>query len=474
MANALSRRREIQGLAWDPRVTVTARGQLEARAHQDGFGTFRIVEQQNDGRLVPAGERPEYFPVLFMENLTGNEPALGFDLGSEEKRRLALERARDTGRATATPPIRLVQEPGSQLGFLVLLPVYAQPASSLSERRANLRGVAVAVYRVGDLVDASLRSATTKGLGVTVTDAESGDVIYRRDAGDPIGEPWDTTIDVAGRSWTLRFETSPAFAGASPLWQAWASLAAGTVITCLVAAYLWSYSRRTEELAASNKALQDEVGIRQRAEAEAETANRAKSAFLANMSHEIRTPLNAILGYVANPAAPRSIGRASSATRSRRSTAAPSHLLHLINEILDLSKIDAGRMEVVRAEFDLHGADSVRSSSCSSRSVDDKHLTLRVEGLDAVPARAVVGDARQAAAGADQSARQRGEVHGRRDGDAALDGSDGRAAGVSKSKTPAPGFHTSSETASSSRSSRAPAAAKWAALDSVCRLPAVT
>ena len=86
--------------------------------------------------------------------------------------RLALEQARDTGLPAATPPIRLVQEPGSQLGFLVLLPIYARPAASLEERRASLRGFAVAVYRIGDLVDTALRSAVTRGLGVTVTDAE--------------------------------------------------------------------------------------------------------------------------------------------------------------------------------------------------------------------------------------------------------------------------------------------------------------
>jgi hypothetical protein len=109
-----------------------------------------------------------------MEHLSENEPALGFDLLSEEKRRLALERARDTGVAAATPPIRLVQEPGAQLGFLVLLPIYDGPATSLEERRTKLQGFAVAVYGIGDLVDASLRPALTRGLGVTVTDARVG------------------------------------------------------------------------------------------------------------------------------------------------------------------------------------------------------------------------------------------------------------------------------------------------------------
>lgn len=391
VANTLNRRREIQGLAWDPRVLGPARADWEARAHQEGFDAFQFVEQGGNGRLIPAGSRPEYFPVFFMENLSGNEPALGFDLGSEEKRRLALERARDTGLAAATPPIRLVQEPASQLGFLVLLPVYAGRVSSVEERRAKLRGVAVAVYRIGDLVDASLRTAVRRGLGVTVTDAESGQAIYRRVSERPSGLQWDTTLDVAGRTWALRVEPSVEFLGSRSLWQAWASLAAGTVITVLLATYLWSHGRRTAELAASNLALQLEVGIRQHAEAQADTANRAKSAFLANMSHEIRTPLNAIFGFsqiLLRHEPLDTFERDAVQTIARSSN----HLLHLINEILDLSKIDAGHMEVARAQFDLealvHELAVMFQPLC-----DDRRLTLLVEGLDCGHVRPVIGDA---------------------------------------------------------------------------------
>jgi signal transduction histidine kinase/CheY-like chemotaxis protein len=391
VANTLSRRREIQGLAWDPRVPAIDRDQWEARAHKDGFNAFQIVEQQHDGQLGPAGQRPEYFPVFFMENLSGNEPALGFDLRSEEKRRAALERARDSGLATATPPIRLVQETGSQRGFLVLLPIYDGPVSSLEERRRSLLGFAVAVYRIGDLVDASLQAAVTRGLGVTVTDAGTRQVIYQRASLNPGGVPWATTIDVAGRSWTLQFETAAPLGGSTFLWQASATLAAGTIITFLLSAYLWSQGRRTAELATSNEALHAEVGVRQLAEARAETASRAKSAFLANMSHEIRTPLNAIVGY-ADILLRR--GELDTFNRDAIRTIAGSsgHLLHLINEILDLSKIDAGRMDITRAEFDLHPL--VREIAIMFQPLcNAKHLTLCVEGLDREPSLPLVGDA---------------------------------------------------------------------------------
>lgn len=82
----------------------------------------------------------------------------------------------------------------------------------------------------------------------------------------------------------------------------------------------------------------------------AEAANDAKSQFLANMSHELRTPLNAIIGYgeiisedVDDPAAQQD---------AKRIIAAGHHLLALINDILDLSKIDAGRVELENMEFD--------------------------------------------------------------------------------------------------------------------------
>jgi signal transduction histidine kinase/DNA-binding response OmpR family regulator len=83
------------------------------------------------------------------------------------------------------------------------------------------------------------------------------------------------------------------------------------------------------------------------ARAEAESASRTKSAFLANMSHELRTPLNAIIGYsemMLEDAADE--GDTASADDLRKIQNAGKHLLRLINDILDLSKIEAGRMEV--------------------------------------------------------------------------------------------------------------------------------
>jgi signal transduction histidine kinase len=86
----------------------------------------------------------------------------------------------------------------------------------------------------------------------------------------------------------------------------------------------------------------------------AETANRAKSAFLANMSHELRTPLNGIIGYaemLSEEAGDR--GREDVVPDLMRIQSAGRHLLAIINDILDLSKIEAGRMELHIERFQL-------------------------------------------------------------------------------------------------------------------------
>jgi two-component system sensor histidine kinase/response regulator len=83
----------------------------------------------------------------------------------------------------------------------------------------------------------------------------------------------------------------------------------------------------------------------------AEAANRAKSAFLANMSHEIRTPMNAIIGLT--HLLHRDADDPVELERLEKVSEAAGHLLQVINDILDLSKIESGKLELERTDFSL-------------------------------------------------------------------------------------------------------------------------
>ncbi len=123
----------------------------------------------------------------------------------------------------------------------------------------------------------------------------------------------------------------------------------------------------------------------------AEAASRAKSAFLATMSHELRTPLNAIIGYselLTEEA--EDVGQTGCVADLGKITSAGRHLLSLINDILDLSKIEAGRMELTSESFELPRL--LREVAASVRPLVEKHSnTLTLQVADDIPS--IVGDA---------------------------------------------------------------------------------
>jgi signal transduction histidine kinase/CheY-like chemotaxis protein len=154
-------------------------------------------------------------------------------------------------------------------------------------------------------------------------------------------------------------------------------------------------SERSAELQFANNALEREIAERRRTEQElarakeaAEAADKAKSRFLASMSHEIRTPMNSILGMADLLDETELTDEQQSYVNVFKSSSET--LLSLIDNILDLSKIEAGRLDLEMIEFDLR--ETVQSvAKAMAIPAGGKGLELTVEIAPTVPQR-VIGD----------------------------------------------------------------------------------
>ncbi|RZU01204.1 ATP-binding protein [Rivibacter subsaxonicus] len=152
------------------------------------------------------------------------------------------------------------------------------------------------------------------------------------------------------------------------------------LFTIAMALEAWKAERRIVELLRlrfnSAELVRENIAAKQMAE----QSSQAKSQFLANMSHEMRTPLNGVLGLTrelrresaARGVEERAISRLALIERSGE------HLLALINDVLDVARVEAGRLELVAAPFDLSQAiDDV--VALGSAAAADKRLTLQLE-----------------------------------------------------------------------------------------------
>ena len=371
----------MSGIGFSKRLRPGELEGLPARMRRQGFAGFRHW---------PDHAGAEKHAILYLEPYDEeNLSALGFDMSVDPVRLQAMDRARDTGLAEGSGKVTLVQEldpDDRQAGFVVYVPVYAggRVPETVEDRRRLLEGFVYAPFRAGDLMWGIFGGQTPRGIQLEVYDGaqvHESSLLHRSEPAAPDVETQPpiplrefsshTTLDMAGRVWTLQFRSGPGF----PRDAAWrfvpvvllAGLAAAFILFAVTRAQVRARAQ-AESFARDNARLYRQA---EAARAEAEVANRAKDEFLATLSHELRTPLNAILGWtrILRKEEVDSPTRARGLEVIERNVQAQARL---IEDVLDVSRIITGKMQLAVRRVDLAAVidaalESVRPAAAARR-----------------------------------------------------------------------------------------------------------
>lgn len=238
----------VQTWEWIPAVPPAAKADLEAAAHRDGLPDYTIYEENLQGQRKPPEGRDVSYPVYYAEPLAESKSALGYEVSSEPTRRAALEVAVRTGMTTATDPITLVQESGSEQGMVVFRPVFSEVRST-----GHLRGFVAAVLRFDSLTE---RALAQFGHEPDVTKIE----LFQLGTSHPpwpltpsalnethqdtaeCRSPFDNNPDISvtvplfafGKAFAIRVHPGPSFLAANPLRAGWGVGMTGLLLTAVL------------------------------------------------------------------------------------------------------------------------------------------------------------------------------------------------------------------------------------------------
>lgn len=328
----------VQAMSWVRHVKQGERALIDAQLQSRGsIG----ISERNQGNLKAAQVRDEYYSVFYIHPLQGNKNALGFDIASNSKRLAAIERSINERKVTVTEPIHLVQDNNKKtLAFLLLAPVITDSG--------DIKGLVSGAYRANDIFNAALDGLQINNINISITDISNknsqGVPLFNRGEKTESSNAWSKSLDFSGRVWEIHFSPSNTYLQSERNWAAWGVLTGGFLLVSLFGAFIITLINQNNQVALEVK---EKTQALNNALKNSEMANKAKNQFLANMSHELRTPLNAIIGFTqriktkySQDLNPQINDALDTVLRNGQ------HLLSLITEILDISKIEAGKMEI--------------------------------------------------------------------------------------------------------------------------------
>ena len=310
----------IVALEWVARVPAAQRAAVEQRAAQELGRPFQFTELDANGRLVRAGARAEYLPILYVTPLTGNQQVLGYDVGVGPSRE-TLARARATRQMVATAPFRLVQDPVSNDKGMV----WTWPLFDPNSPGEPFYGYVQMVFHVRAMIEEALGRHSSMALDVLIVDPTETDparrTVYFQTGSDlpalrtvPTEEEFrrgmvQTYVFAVGtQSWQVLYRPQPAWIeeqkSPAPALLLWG----GLLITGLLAVYVRAMLQRTAivdrlvkeqtaELRTTQQLLEEDIRRRIEAERALQTSEQRYRAFVSQSTealwrYEIREPFS--------------------------------------------------------------------------------------------------------------------------------------------------------------------------------------
>lgn len=262
----------IQVLEWIPMVKDENRQAFE----NNWLGSDSIREPDDNQLMLPASQRPVYFPIRYLCPFDGNERALGFDVSTNPIAYAALQKARDSGKAAITGPLQLIQDQNNKVGAVVYTPVYSSftVPENIADRRNQFLGVIASVFRVADSIENIIEGKKDIPINIRINDG--ADVLYERILDTErhdlalIDLTKQVILNVADREWLITYTPSLEYFQSYLYWHTWWLILIGMIITAMAGAGLLMITGRTlqtEELVKKRtKQLESEVAIRKQTE----------------------------------------------------------------------------------------------------------------------------------------------------------------------------------------------------------------